>query len=38
MGEFLKRDQALHDQVQYSRHKKMDRRTVDTLKALGYVD
>jgi len=34
----LKGDQAIHDQVQYSRHKKMDRRTVDTLKALGYVD
>ena len=38
LSEQLKKDQALHDQVRCSRHKKMDRRTVDTLKALGYMD
>ena len=34
----LRANQALHDRVQYSSPKKLDLQTMDTLRALGYVD
>ena len=38
MNEMARQNAQIHDDIVFSRHKKLSKETVDTLRALGYVD